>query len=130
MPCVRTKQEGNSAILNFDTLDQQAAHTVLVDSDPIYYDHFEALNREESGKVLALNTEADQAINTLKSKQQELDLDFRNLVVGLRIDHNMIPDAEKFLRLIGMVIDSNADLIFTIGAFADVYIQHSLSYEV
>jgi hypothetical protein len=40
----------------------------------------------------------------------------RNLVVGLRIDHHMIPDAEKFLRLIGTVIDSNADLIFTIGA--------------
>ena len=51
-------------------------------------------------------------------------------MVGLRIDHHMIPDVEKLLRLIGTVIDSNADLIFTIGAFVDVYIQHSLSYEV
>jgi hypothetical protein len=115
-PCINKKQEGNSALLNFDTLEQQAAHTVLVDSDPIYYDHFEALNREERGKVLALNTDADQAINTLKNKQQESGLDFRNLVVGLRIDHHMIPDAEKFLRLIETVIDSKADLIFTIGA--------------
>jgi hypothetical protein len=28
----------------------------------------------------------------------------------------MIPDAEKFLELIGTVIDSNADLMLTIGA--------------
>lgn len=116
VPCISKKQEGTSTILNFDTLEQQAAHTVLVDSDPIYYDHFDALNREELGRVLALNTEAEQAMNTLKNKQQELDLGLRNLVVGLRIDHHMIPDADKFIRLIGTVIDSNADLIFTIGA--------------
>jgi hypothetical protein len=116
VPCVSKKQEGNSAILNFDTLDQQAAHTVLVDSDPAYGNHFEALNREERGKVLALNSEAEQAIKILKSKQQGLDLSLRNFVVGLRIDHNMIPDAEKFLELIGTVIDSNADLMLTIGA--------------
>ncbi len=97
-------------------LEQQAAHTVLVDSDPTYYDHFEALNREEGGRVLALNTEADQAIKTLKNRQKASDLGLRNFVVGLRIDHRMIPDADKFLGLIGTVIDSNADLIFTIGA--------------
>ena len=116
VPCIRKKQEGTSAILDFDMLEQQAAHTVLVDSDPSYYDHFEALNREEGGRVLALNTEADQAIKTLKNRQKASDLGLRNFVVGLRIDHRMIPDADKFLGLIGTVIDSNADLIFTIGA--------------
>lgn len=116
VPRISKKQEGTSAILNFDTLEQQAAHTVLVDSDPSYDDHFEALNREQGGRVLALNTEADRAMKTLKDKQQELELSLRNFVVGLRIDHRMIPDAEKFLELIGTVIDSNADLIFTIGA--------------
>ena len=116
VPCISKKQEGTSAILDFDTLDQQAAHTVLVDSDPTYGNHFEALNREECGRVLALNIEAEQAIKILKSKQQGLDLSLRNFVVGLRIDHNMIPDAEKFLELIGTVIDSNADLMLTIGA--------------
>ena len=34
----------------------------------------------------------------------------------LRIDHRMIPDSKNFLRLIGSVIDSTADLIMTIGA--------------
>jgi len=116
VPCISKKQEGTSAILDFDTLDQQAAHTVLVDSDPTYGNHFEALNRDECGRVLALNIEAEQAIKILKSKQQGLDLSLRNFVVGLRIDHNMIPDAEKFLELIGTVIDSNADLMLTIGA--------------
>jgi hypothetical protein len=113
---ISKKQEGASTILNFDMLEQQAAHTVLVDSDPTYHDHFEKLNREEAGRVLALNTEADQAMKTLEKKQLKLDLSLRNLVVGLRIDHHMIPDAEKFLGLIATVIDSNADLIFTIGA--------------
>ena len=113
---ISKKQEGASTILNFDMLEQQAAHTVLVDSDPTYHDHFENLNREEADRVLALNTEADQAMKTLGKKQLKLDLSLRNLVVGLRIDHHMIPDAEKFLGLIATVIDSNADLIFTIGA--------------
>ena len=113
---ISKKQEGASTILNFDMQEQQAAHTVLVDSDPTYHDHFEKLNREEAGRVLALNTEADQAMKTLEKKQLKLDLSLRNLVVGLRIDHHMIPDAEKFLGLIATVIDSNADLIFTIGA--------------
>jgi hypothetical protein len=113
---ISKKLEGASTVLNFDMLEQQAAHTVLVDSDPIYNDHFEKLNREEASRVLALNTEADQAIKVLEKKQLKLDLSLRNLVVGLRIDHHMIPDAEKFLGLIATVIDSNADLIFTIGA--------------
>jgi hypothetical protein len=113
---ISKKQEGASTILNFDMQEQQAAHTVLVDSDPTYHDHFENLNREEADRVLALNTEADQAMKTLEKKQLKLDLSLRNLVVGLRIDHHMIPDAEKFLGLIATVIDSNADLIFTIGA--------------
>ncbi len=113
---ISKKQEGASTILNFDMQEQQAAHTVLVDSDPTYHDHFENLNREEADRVLALNTEADQAMKTLGKKQLKLDLSLRNLVVGLRIDHHMIPDAEKFLGLIATVIDSNADLIFTIGA--------------
>ena len=113
---ISKKQEGASTILNFDMLEQQAAHTVLVDSDPTYHDHFEKLNQEEADRVLALNTEADQAMKTLEKKQLKLDLSLRNLVVGLRIDHHMIPDAEKFLGLIATVIDSNADLIFTIGA--------------
>lgn len=116
VPCINKMQEGNSAVLNFNTLEKKAAHTVLVDSDPIYWDHFKVLNRKERDRVLALNTEAHQAMNTLKEKQQELGLGLRNLVVGLRIDHHMIPDAEKFLRLIGTVIDSSAELIFTIGA--------------
>jgi hypothetical protein len=33
---ISKKLEGASTVLNFDMLEQQAAHTVLVDSDPIY----------------------------------------------------------------------------------------------
>ena len=109
-------QEGPNVKLHFETLERQAAHTVLIDNDPIYQDHFEALNEKEKGKVLAMNTDAEKSLKELAKEQEVSGLKQRNLVVCLRIDHHMIPDSKKFIQLIGKVIDSNADLIMTIGA--------------
>ena len=115
-PKITMVQEGSSVKLHFETQERQAAHTVLVDNDPIYKDHFEALNQKEEGRVLALNTDAEKSLEVLAKKQEGSDLKQRNLVVCLRIDHHMIPDSKNFIHLIGRVIDSNADLIMTIGA--------------
>ena len=115
-PKITMVQEGSSVKLHFETLERQAAHTVMIDNDPIYRDHFEALNQKEEGRVLALNADAEKSLKELEQKQKGSSLKQRNLVVCLRIDHHMIPDSENFLRLIGRVIDSNADLIMTIGA--------------
>ena len=115
-PKITMVQEGSSVKLHFETLERQAAHTVMIDNDPIYRDHFEALNQKEEGRVLALNTDAEKSLKELEQKQKGSSLKQRNLVVCLRIDHHMIPDSENFLRLVGRVIDSNADLIMTIGA--------------
>ena len=115
-PKITMVQEGSSVKLHFETQEKQAAHTVLVDNDPIYKDHFEALNQKEEGRVLALNTDAEKSLEVLAKKQEGSDLKQRNLVVCLRIDHHMIPDSKNFIHLIGRVIDSNADLIMTIGA--------------
>ena len=115
-PRITREQEGSSVKLHFETLERQAAHTVLIDNDPIYKDHFETLNQREEGRVLALNTGAEESLEVLENEQEESGLKQRNLVVCLRIDHHMIPNSQKFLQLIGRVIGSNADLIMTIGA--------------
>ena len=115
-PKITMAQEGSSVKLHFETLERQAAHTVLIDNDPIYQDHFDALNEKEKGKVLAMNTDAEESLKELAKEQEVSGLKQRNLVVCLRIDHHMIPDSKKFIQLIGKVIDSNADLIMTIGA--------------
>jgi hypothetical protein len=115
-PKITMVQEGSSVKLHFETQEKQAAHTVLVDNDPIYKDHFEALNQKEERRVLALNSDAEKSLEVLAKKQEGSGLKQRNLVVCLRIDHHMIPDSKNFIHLIGRVIDSNADLIMTIGA--------------
>ena len=86
-------------ILKFDVLDRQAAHTVLINNDPIYTRHFSSLNNKQEERVLALNMDVGQAIDILISKQNESGLAKRNLVVGLRIDHRKIPNVGDFLQI-------------------------------
>ena len=54
IPRITMEKQREKVKLHFETLERQAAHTVLVDNDPAYKDQFEALNRKEKGKVLAL----------------------------------------------------------------------------
>ena len=100
----------------FDVVDRLPANTVLIDNDPIFADHYARLNAEQGGSTLAMNMDADQALEQLADKQLAQKLGSRNLVVGLRIDHHMIPDATDFLQRIARVIDQSADLLLTIGA--------------
>ena len=116
IPRITVEKQREKVKFHFETLERQATHTVLVDNDPAYKDQFDALNRKEEGKVLALNNDAEESVKRLEVEQKELHLKQRNLVVCLRIDHRMIPDSRIFLNLIGRVIDSRADLIMTIGA--------------
>ena len=116
IPRITMEKQREEVKLHFETLERQAAHTVLVDNDPAYKFQFDALNRKEEGKVLALNNDAEECVKRLEVEQKDLNLKLRNLVVCLRIDHRMVPDSRIFLNLIGRVIDSRADLIMTIGA--------------
>jgi hypothetical protein len=116
IPRITMGKQREKVKFHFETLERQATHTVLVDNDPAYKDQFDALNRKEEGKVLALNNDAEESVKRLEIEQKGLNLKQRNLVVCLRIDHRMVPDSRIFLNLIGRVIDSRADLIMTIGA--------------
>tara|TARA_B100000519_G_scaffold69826_1_gene59598 strand:- start:455 stop:1606 length:1152 start_codon:yes stop_codon:yes gene_type:complete len=100
----------------FDTIERQAAHTVLIDNDAAQQDHFKQLNLREREKVLALNDDASESLEQLHKVQAQSQLKQRNLVVCLRIDHRMIPSPEEFLGLLSRVIAPEADLVMTIGA--------------
>ena len=116
IPRITMEKQREHVEFRFETIERQAAHTVLVDNDQAYKDQFDSLNRKEEGKVLALNNDAEESVKRLEVEQKESNLRQRNLVVCLRIDHRMIPDSKSFLNLMGRVIDSRADLIMTIGA--------------
>ena len=103
-------------VFAFNVIDRVTENTVLIDNDPMLASHYEKLNAEQGGKMLAMNMDANRALQELQDKKQELGLGSRNLVAGLRIDHRMIPDAREFIRLISTVIDSSADMLLTIGA--------------
>ena len=100
----------------FDTLERQAAHTVLIDNDAAQQEHFKQLNLRERGKVLAMNEDASESLEQLHEVQAQSQLKQRNLVACLRIDHRMIPSSEEFLGLLSSVIAPEADLVMTIGA--------------
>ena len=103
-------------VFAFNVIDRVTENTVLIDNDPMLARHYAKLNAEQGGRMLAMNMDANRALQELQIKQQELGLGNRNLVAGLRIDHRMIPDAREFIQLISTVIDSSADMLLTIGA--------------
>ena len=116
VPKITIQSQASGGSCAFDVVDRVPANTVLIDNDPMLTRHYDRINAEQGGKTLAMNMDADQALELLVGKQQELSLGSRNLVAGLRIDHRMIPDATDFLQRIARVIEQSADLLLTIGA--------------
>tara|TARA_B100000959_G_C14982773_1_gene624236 strand:- start:2332 stop:3471 length:1140 start_codon:yes stop_codon:yes gene_type:complete len=116
VPKITIQSLSKGDVFAFNVIDRVTANTVLIDNDPMLARHYDKLNADQGGKILAMNMDANRALQELQNKQQDLGLGSRNLVAGLRIDHRMIPDAGEFLRLISAVIDSSADMLLTIGA--------------
>ncbi|MDA1369476.1 MAG: hypothetical protein O2971_01775 [Proteobacteria bacterium] len=116
VPRITLQPQSAGGICRFDVVDREPVNTVLIDNDPMLARHYQRLNTEQGGRILAMNSAADQALEELGLIQQERSLGTRNLVAGLRIDHRMIPDATDFLQRIAGVIDQSADLLLTIGA--------------
>ena len=96
-------------------LENMAAHdVVLVDNDPKMAERYEKLNA--SNGVLALNLDANRALEELAARIDRKELRPRDFVVAFRIDHRMIPDSDSLLQLLGSVIADTAALVITIGA--------------
>ena len=64
-PRITTERDASSTNFYFETIEKRAAHTVLIDNDPVYKSHFDTLNREEGGLVLAFNNDAYLSLKLL-----------------------------------------------------------------
>ena len=102
--------------IKFSSSPQRAKHTVLVDPEQDVASHYERLNNEPEGNVLALLMTADDAMELVADKIRLGELQPRNLVISMRIDHRMIPDARNFLQRLATTLGESADLVMTFGA--------------
>ena len=101
-------------MVSFNVEQQTATDIVLVDNDPKMHHRYHKLNEEPN--ILALNLDANNALDEIKNRIDNCLLAPRRFVLAFRIDHQMIPDAADFLHRLGSVIDETADLVVTIGA--------------
>jgi hypothetical protein len=107
-------------MLKFTVEPIACEHTVLVDGDPQRGELFKQINKSKGQSVQAYNCTTDMALPQLAESISQGRMEKRNTVVGLRIDHRMIPDVEGFFASILDVIDDSADLIITIGSGFDM----------
>ena len=100
----------------FSSRLQRAKHTILVDPEQDVASHYDRLNNEPEDNVLALLMTADDAMELVANKVRLGELQPRNLVISMRIDHRMIPDARHFLQRLATTLGESADLVMTFGA--------------
>jgi hypothetical protein len=107
--------DSNEAVL-FDASHSRVKGIILIDNDPSAGPRYDALNTNRRDWVIAMNKNADLAMRELPELLKERNMSSPNLVVGLRIDHRMIPDIREFMEHIANLITQSADLVITIGA--------------
>ena len=101
-------------LVSFELEKEAANDIVLVDNDQGMKERYKKLNAENN--ILALNQDANKAIEELAVHVANNEIMPRDLIVAYRMDPRMIPDVSDFLGLLGSVISNHADLIITIGA--------------
>lgn len=102
--------------ITFGKQPSRPKNIVLVDNDPDFKSHYATINAANPDWLMAINEDADQVMQKLPATLANNGMGLRNFVVGLRIDHRMIPDVNHFLNLLAPLIDQTADIIFSIGA--------------
>lgn len=86
--------------------------TIIVDAEPLYKEHYDALNSETGKNIFAYNMDT---IEFLQNGLHQHTPGF-NLITAIRIDHRMLPDVHLFLSALAPWISDRCDLIMTIGA--------------
>lgn len=111
---------GPNNSITFSTIEENARHIVIIDGDPSRSAAYAQMNNNDALPVFAINNDAIAALTELPQIQRKHGLALRNTVIGLRIDHRMIPDAEVFFEKLSDSIEETADLIITIGSGFDL----------
>jgi len=112
MPELKFENINSEKNVTFKVKQNIVGDIILVDADPIQYDHYKALNENKQTSVSTYNMDA---IETLKQLASE-NIIKRNLVALLRMEHRMLPNAEISLHYLGKIINNDCDFILSIGS--------------
>lgn len=110
--------QGNTILFNFK--ERHAQDVVIVDGDPSRKVEYTQMCKNKDYPILAINNDALETLNILPNILSKNKLKKRNTVIGLRIDHRMIPDVSDFFERLARSITDTADLIVTIGSGFDI----------
>lgn len=117
-PAISTQSNllNTSSNISFNRHVDSPENLILVDNDPDFESRYKKLSEANPTWMLALNEDADSAMKKLPIMMHERNWKPVNLVVGIRIDHRMIPDIRLFFSQLKPLLDERADLVFTVGA--------------
>jgi len=99
-----------------DTVYRQPEHVILIDNDEGLEQHYRNLNDGHGGRVLAIMKDAEAAVEQILKQSAEQQVEKRNFVVGIRVDHGMIPSVPDFFAMMLPLLDERAELLVSVGA--------------
>jgi hypothetical protein len=105
--------------LSFNILESSPRHVVLIDSDSGLAERYRKLNDDADQPVVALNADISAGLAETQSLISSNTISPRNTIIGFRIDHEMITDADSFISQLAQVITEKATLLLTIGSGHD-----------
>lgn len=106
----------NDNSIKFSKNIDRPENIILIDNDPDFKQLYTNLSKENPEWMLALNEDADMAMKKLPDMIDKRNWNPVNSVVGIRIDHRMIPDIKLFFSQLKPLLDNTADFVFSIGA--------------
>lgn len=97
------------------------SQTVLIDYDAHWQAHYENITATHAANVLGVLGEFDKVIQEMPAILKRNSMEPADLVLGWRIDHQVIPDVPHFFKSIMPSLSSSSklDLVITIGAGDD-----------
>ncbi|MCW9014352.1 MAG: hypothetical protein OQL06_11260 [Gammaproteobacteria bacterium] len=118
-PVIRRKVnilDNSNNMIVFGKSINRPENVVLIDNDPAFDELYTSFNRNYSEWILALNENADSAMKKIPGLMNKKNWRPCNLVAGIRIDHEIIPDVVKYFTQLAPVLDTVSDFVISIGA--------------
>lgn len=106
----------DKSVLVFDVSVENIRDIVIIDADPQHGQQYRRWKELKAPRVIALNEYMDQALGKLPDILEESNMNPRNMVTAIRLDHRMFPDVDQFLTKLHTSISDEADLILSIGS--------------
>ncbi len=112
LPFLERQQTIHGEALNFNIVNFNVGHIIISDSDPRYQHHFSLFSEQDTPPVLAFNLDSEKTFAELLKR----DIQKRNLITLIRVDHHMIPAPKDFIQQLLPFIDDDCDFVISIGS--------------